>query len=459
MRGKTSKILTLLYSTVLFVLLVGAGECTASEDKIEIPQKTVVVATINGTINPFSEDFIKTAIDKADKKKAEAVVIIIDTPGGLLVSTKEIVKNILNSEVPVISYVAPSGASATSAGAFIVLASHVAAMAPGTSIGAAHPVTAKGKVREGKAGEKIENFASSYIKSIARQRNRNEKWAVKAVTESSSVTWEYAVRNNIADLTAPNIGELLEKVDGLSVKVRDGTKKLSTSGAKIFTHRMTTRQKLGNILGSPNIAYLLLSLGSIGILMEIYNPGSVFPGVVGVISLIIAFTSLQMLPFNYAGLGLIATGSALMVLEIFMTSYGLLAIAGIISLLAGGILLFDTGQTGGLRVSYEILATVGATFGMFFAFVVYSIVRSSKISYLGGEGPTEGREGRVVDWHGSKGIVFVGGEYWKAESGDSLAKGKEVVVVGKEKGLKIKVKVKTGGISPDSAALPKKGEK
>ena len=459
MRCKTSKILTLLYITALFIFLIGAGEDTVAKEKIETPQKTVVVATLDGTINPFSENFIKTAIDKADEEKAEAIVIVIDTPGGLLASTKEIVKNILNSQVPVISYVAPSGASATSAGAFIVLASHIAVMAPGTSIGAAHPVTADGKAQEGKAGEKIENFASSYIKSIAQQRNRNEKWAVKAVTESSSVTWKYAIKHNIADLTAPDIGTLLEKVDGLSVKVRNETKKLSTSGAKILTHRMTTRQKLGNVLGSPNIAYLLLSFGSIGILMEIYNPGSLFPGVVGIISLIIAFASLQMLPFNYAGLGLIVIGCALMVLEAFMTSYGLLAIAGIISLLIGGILLFDPVQTGGLRVSYEILATVGAVFGLFFAFVVYSIVRSSKISYLGGEGLVGGREGRVIDWRGNSGIVFVGGEYWKAESDDLLSKGKKVVVVGKEKGLKIKVEIKGGENSQNSADLPAKGEK
>lgn len=440
MYRKASKIIAFVCAAVLCPSLAAAG---GHKDKknIEI-QPTVVVATLDGTINPFTADFVNTAIAKAGMTKSEAVVIVIDTPGGLLTSTQQIVKDILNSPVPVVVYVSPAGATATSAGAFIVLAGHIAAMAPGTSIGAAHPVTAEGKEQKGKAGEKIENFASSYIKSIAERRKRNAKWAVKAVTESSSVTWEYAVKKNIVDLAANDINSLLEKIDGTSVKTGDGERKLSTAGAKILTHRMTARQNFGNILGSPNIAYLLLSLGSLGILMEIYNPGSIFPGVVGVIALMLAFASLQMLPFSYAGLGLIAVGIGLMVAEVFMTSYGLLALGGIVSLLAGGVLLFDPVETGG--VGYETLASVGGAFIALFAFVVFSMMRSSKVSYLGADGNIEGSEGAVVDWSGNSGIVFVRGEYWKAESDTPLSKGSPVVVLGKESGLKIKVKPRDG---------------
>ncbi len=434
------KLLNILYAVALFASLVAAG--TAAGENPETTPRTVVAATLDSTINPFTADFVETAINKAEQVGAEAVVIVLDTPGGLLNSTQKIVKDILNAPVPVVSYVSPSGATATSAGTFIVLASHIAAMAPGTSIGAAQPVTAEGKAREGKAGKKIENFASSYIKSIAKKRKRNTNWAVKAVTESSSVTWEYAVKKNIVDLVADDMDSLLKKIDGTSVQIGKESRKLSTSGAKILTHKMTTRQRMGNILGTPDIAYLLLSLGSLGILMEIYNPGSVFPGVVGIISLILAFASLQVLPFNYAGLGLIVVGSGLIVAEIFMTSYGLLALGGIISLLAGGVLLFDPVQTGG--VGYDTLASVGTALGLLLVFVVYSTLRSPKISYLGGGGQFEGKEGRVVDWNEGNGIVFVGGEYWKAESDDALSKGSQVVVQGEKSGLKIKVKRRNG---------------
>lgn len=433
-----------LYAAALCSAPAVAG-ATAAEDSYKARTGTVVVANLNGTVNPFTADFVKTAIDEAGRTGAEAVVMVVDTPGGLLASTQKIVKDILNSPVPVVAYVYPSGATAASAGAFIVLASHVAAMAPGTSIGAAHPVTAGGKAQEGKAGKKIESFASSYIKSIAEQRNRNAKWAVKAVTESSSVTWEHAVKKNIVDLVADDMDSLLEKIDGTSVEVAAKKRKLSTSGAKVLTHRMTARQKLGNILGSPDIAYLLLSLGSIGILMEIYNPGSIFPGVVGIISLILAFASLQVLPFNYAGLGLVGVGAGLMIAEVFVTSYGLLALGGIISLLAGGVLLFDPAETGG--VAYETLASVGTLFGLLFAVVVFSVAKSPKISYLGSKERIEGREGKVVDWKGSSGIVFVSGEYWKAESSDPLSKGSLVVVQEKKRGLKIKVRRRDEGNS------------
>lgn len=427
----------LLCALSVCAVLVAAITASANE-KTESRSAQVIVAPLKGTVNPFSADFIKTAIKRAGHEKAEAVIVVIDTPGGLLNSTKEIVQDILNSPVPVVSYIYPSGATATSAGTFIFLASHIAAMAPGTSVGAAHPVTMQGKAEEGKTGEKITNFASSYVDSIARQRKRNRKWAVKAVTESSSVTWEYAVKNNIADITAPDMDALLKKIDGIKVTAGGKTVKLATAGAKILTHKMTARQRMGNVLGSPDIAYLLLSLGSIGILMEIYNPGSIFPGVVGAISLMLAFAALQMLPFNYAGLGLIAVGTGLMIAEIFMTSYGLLAAAGVVSLIAGGVLLFDPAQTGG--VNEKTLATVGGAFVLIFGAVAFSVVRSQRTSVAGGDALVTGMEGRVVDWAGNGGIVFMGGEYWKAESDTPLSKGERVVVQKKTKGLKVKVK-------------------
>ncbi|QMU56244.1 MAG: nodulation protein NfeD [Candidatus Mycalebacterium zealandia] len=439
MSGKAQTALICAFLACAAFIPAGAGGETESR-----PEQ-VIVAPLKGTVNPFSADFIKTAIERGGREKAEAVIVIIDTPGGLLNSTKEIVQDILNSPVPVVAYISPSGATATSAGTFIFLAAHIAAMAPGTSVGAAHPVTMQGKAEEGKTGEKITNFASSYIDSIARQRKRNRKWAVKAVTESSSVTWEYAVKNNISDLTAPDMDTLLNKIDGMEVKAGGKTMKLATAGAKILTHKMTARQKMGNILGSPDIAYLLLSLGSIGILMEIYNPGSIFPGVVGAISLMLAFAALQVLPFNYAGLGLIMVGTGLMIAEVFMTSYGLLALAGLVSLIAGGTLLFDPAQTGG--VNEKTLATVGTAFVLIFGAVAISVARSQKTSVAGGEGQVAGMEGKVVDWNGGGGIVFIGGEYWKAESNTPLSKGERIIVEKKTKGLKVKVKRSDSGNS------------
>ena len=436
MRGKT----LIAFLCAALAWAIPAGSATDGG----LPEKIVLSVPLDGTVNPFSADFIQTAIAAAEEQKAEAVLLVIDTPGGLLNSTKEIVKSILNSPVPVVAYVSPAGATATSAGAFIFLASHIAAMAPGTSVGAAHPVAGSGKEVEGKGGEKVVNFASSYIESIARERGRNSKWAVKAVKESSSVTWKYAVKNNIADFSAPDAAALLEMIDGTKVSIGNGTRKLSTSGATIITHRMTARQRMGNILGSPDIAYLLLSLGSLGILMEIYNPGSIFPGVVGIISLMLAFASLQVLPFSYAGLGLIVVGAALMMAEFFVTSYGLLALAGTVSLIAGGVLLFDPAQTGGLSVNFRTLAAVGGTFAAILGFVVVAAARSPKVPYLGETVPAGGREGVVVDWQQGGGIVQVGGEYWKAESaGPPLSKGDHVKVSGKADGLKLKVERKT----------------
>ena len=272
----------------------------------------------------------------------------MDTPGGLLNSTKDIVKMLLNSEIPVIVYVYPKGATATSAGVFITLSAHVAAMSPGTSIGAAHPVMlGRGQKGPGKSeekddkssdvmDEKIENFASSFIESIAQERGRNAKWAVESVRKSASVTADEALSKKVVDIISPDIPTLLSEIDGRDVKVGGKSVRLETAGAHTQRLEMSLRQKVVNVLSTPDIAFLLLSLGSLGIFLEFYNPGMIFPGVAGLISLLVGFVSLQILPFNYAGLILLFLAMVLLISEAYVTSYGLLSLAALACLVFGG---------------------------------------------------------------------------------------------------------------------------
>ena len=298
----------LLHVSVFFLLLsaiLGYGVSVADP---EVPPRTaeIVEIEINGSINPSTVDYIKTGLTEARARNAAALLILLDTPGGLLNSTKDIVKVLLNSEVPVIVYVYPRGATATSAGVFITLSAHVAAMSPGTSIGAAHPVMlgrgqqrgpAPGKPEEKKddkssdvMNEKIENFASSFMESIAKERGRNAEWAVDSVRKSVSVTADEALKKNVIDIISPDIPSLLSEIDGKEIKASGQSVRLETAGAKTERLEMSLRQKVVNILSTPDIAFLLLSLGSLGIFLEFYNPGLIFPGVAGLIALLIGLS-------------------------------------------------------------------------------------------------------------------------------------------------------------------------
>jgi len=428
----------------------------------------ILLLEINGTINPATLDYIKAGLTEAEIKSANALVILLDTPGGLLNSTKEIVKLLLNSEIPVVVYVSPSGASATSAGVFITLAANIAAMAPGTSIGAAHPVSLApgGKQPEQKEqnpvknitgdkskesdepdkarsdqdimGEKIENYASSFIESIAEHRGRNIEWAIDAVRESDSITATEALELKVIDFISPNLNELLKEIDGKTVKVPQGEITLKTKNANIENVEMSLKQKLINILSTPDIAFLLLSLGSLGLLLEFYNPGLIFPGAAGVVCLMLGFVSFQILPFNYAGVILLLLALALFITEVYITSYGLLTTGGVISFALGALLLFDTPDSD-IRVGYGVVIASTAAIALFFAYVLFYLIKAQHLKpQTGMEGMIGEKGSAVSDIHGS-GKVYVLGEYWDAVSDIPIKEGENIKVVESQKGFKLKV--------------------
>jgi membrane-bound serine protease (ClpP class) len=430
----------------------------------------VVVLEINGTINPATLDYIRTGLETAEAGSAEALVILLDTPGGLLTSTKEIVKLILNSPVPVVVYVSPKGASATSAGVFITLSANIAAMAPGTSIGAAHPVSigpgedeekkespdekpgegdkktddekkpsSSGKSNEGIMGEKLENYASSFIESIAEERGRNVEWAEEAVRKSDSITSSEALELNVIDIIEPDLPALLASINGWKVKVSDGERTLLTKDAPLRNVGMTAKQKFIDIISTPDIAFLLLSLGSLGLLLEFYNPGLIFPGVAGVVCLLMGFVSFQVLPFNYAGIALLAVGIALFVAEVYVTGYGLLAAGGLVSFALGALLLFDTPESD-VRVGFDVVIASTLAFGVFFAYVIFYLIKAQRLTpQLGFEGLIGEAGDAVSDIHAS-GKVYINGEYWDAVSDEPIGKGERVRVEEALEGFKLKVK-------------------
>lgn len=392
--------------------------------------RPVVMLVINGGINPATADYIHEGIERARTGGAEAVLIQMDTPGGLLDSTKSIVKEILGSPVPVIVYVAPSGAGATSAGVFVTMSAHVAVMAPGTNIGAAHPVAGQGQDIDGDMREKVENFAVSLNRTIAQQRGRNVEWAEKAVRESVSITETEAVELNVVDLVSRDVNELLRQVDGREVDLDGRPAVLETAGAAIEHHQMSLRQKLLNIIASPNLAYLLMMAGMLGLYVEFTHPGVLFPGVAGAICLLLALSAMQVLPINYAGLALIALGMVLLVAEVFLPSFGVLGIGGIVSFVLGSVLLFDTPDST-MTVDPGIIAAAAVSLGGFTLVVMFLVVRTQRQpSRVGMEGMV-GQVGQVRRKLADRGLVkvFVHGEYWDAAAEDAVEVGDSVEVV------------------------------
>ena len=448
-----------------FVLgVISAAVLEAESPASSNTASVMVVLTVDGTINPAVVDYLRDGLREAAERGAELMVVELDTPGGLLTSTQDIVKLLLNSSVPVAVYVSPSGATAASAGVFITLAANIAAMADGTSIGAAHPVVigpqgrspfAPGKGGEKEAeheskdgggreaeqimGEKIENFAASFMKGIAEKRKRNVEWALEAVRKSASITAREALEKGVVDLVVPDLATLLERVDGKEVEVDGRTVQLRTRGALVERLEMNTKQKLVDLLSNPNIAFLLLSLGSLGLTMEVLKPGMVFPGVFGAICFITGCVSLQILPFNYAGLALLILALALFVAEIYVTSYGLLTLGGLVSFILGGLLLFRTPEAD-LRVGWDMLLSSAAAVGLFFAFVAYFLFRAQRLEPATGLESLVGQRGSAITDIAGTGKVFVSGEYWDAVSGDTINEGDEVVVVGMEHGMRLRVR-------------------
>ena len=403
----------------------------ARTEVVQSSERTVYLVEVSGVINPASAAFIVQSIEKARREGAECVVIRLDTPGGLLESTRQIVKTILSSEVPVAVYVAPSGSRAASAGVFISLACHVVAMAPGTNIGAAHPVGLGGEQPDSVMTGKIVNDSAAYIKTLARQHGRNEKWAEDAVRKSVSVTETEAVRLNVADFVCGSVSELLGKMDGREVKLPSGPKTLHTAEADVEELRMNLRFRILNIISDPNIAYILLILGIYGIFFELSNPGSILPGVLGGIFILLALYALQTLPVNYAGLLLILLAIILFIAEIKITSYGLLTVGGVICMALGSVMLLESPEPYA-KISWQIILAATAATTAFFTFAVAKGVMAQRLKPTTGKRGLVGEVGSVKARSEGGWKVFVHGELWDAKGPETLEVGDAVRVKGME---------------------------
>jgi membrane-bound serine protease (ClpP class) len=419
-----------------FAALLAAAVSVLAQTPESEPHVDLI--TIDGSINPAVDDFIRESISRAKAGGARALVIQLDTPGGLLSSTRTIVKELLGTPVPVMVYVAPSGAGAGSAGVFITMAANIAAMAPGTNIGAAHPVAGGGQEVKGVMGEKIENFTASFSESIAQQRGRNTEWAIDAVRKSVAITETEALKKKVIDIVARDVDDLLKQAHGRKLDIQGRKQELSLQNVKVVRHEMNLKQKVLNTIADPNIAYLLMMAGILGLYMEFSHPGTIFPGVAGAICLLLALASFQLLPINYTGLALMIFGIALLVGEAFFPSFGVLGVGGIISLAFGSLLLFDT-PTSDFGVDSSIVFTAVATLGTFVLAVSYLVFRSQKAKpTLGIEGLI-GEVGVVRERLAPRGGVFVHGEYWKAEADGEIETGDKIEVVGVDR-MVLKVK-------------------
>jgi len=397
--------------------------------------QTVVSIHVDATINPATAEFIHHAIARAESKKAECLVIHLNTPGGLLKSTRNIVGDIMESAVPVVVYISPAGADAGSAGVFVTLSANIAAMAPGTNIGAAHPVTS-GEIDSVMYG-KITNDAAAFIRTIAKKRNRNIVWADNAVRRSYSYSETEALQDSVIDLIAKNDAELLRMIDGKRIGLNSGEITLHTASAKIETYEMGFIEKLLNIISDPNIAYILLMLGFYGIMFELYSPGTILPGILGVISLILAFYSLQTLPVNYAGVALIAFALLLFILEIKIVSHGVLAIGGIISLLLGSMMLIRTGSGDIGKISWTVIISTTAVTALFFLFVIGMGIRAQRLKPTTGINALVDETGVANEVLSPSGMVLVHGELWQAESLSGEINKGEKIRVKNMKGFKL----------------------
>jgi membrane-bound serine protease (ClpP class) len=394
---------------------------------------------VNGAIGPATASFIARAIDVAASRQNACLIIQLDTPGGLLDSTKEIVQKFYASPVPTVVYVAPSGANAGSAGCFITLAADVAAMAPNTSIGAAHPVAvgAGGEKTDDVMKQKMENFAVSYIEAVAEKRGRNVEWAKSSVRDSASITAEKALEIDVIEIIARDMTDLLKQLDGREFN----GKTLHTAGAKVVEIRMAARERVFQMLWRPEVMLILMLAAIYGIIGELSNPGAILPGVVGAIALILALYMAAVLPINVAGLALIGLAVALFIADIFAPTHGILTFGGIVAFFLGALMLFNRGDPAfRLSLGYIIPATIITA--AFFIFVVAAGLKAQSLPVQVGKevmlGKTVAAIGRIDEQNGK---VFVEGEYWNAVSDAPIEAGKEVEIVSID-GLTLKVKAK-----------------
>ncbi|MCX7877697.1 MAG: nodulation protein NfeD [Ignavibacteria bacterium] len=402
----------------------------------------ILLIRIDGSINPSTSDYIRKAINEAKSKNAECLIIELNTPGGLLKSTRYIVSDLLTSPVPVIVYVSPGGSQAASAGVFITLAANIAAMAPGTNIGASHPVGGGGEKMDSVMNEKVTNDAAAFIRSISEKRKRNIKWAEDAVRLSVSITEREALDSNVIDLVATDLNDLIQKINGREVETSEGKKILNTANSKIINYQKSWFQNILDIISDPNIAYILMMIGLWGIILEFYNPGTVLPGVVGVICLILGLYGLHTLPINYAGAALIILGIILFILEIKVTSYGMLTVGGIISVFLGSMMLIDPSSPleSAIDISMNVIILTVIIIAVLFSLLAWMVLKAHKRKAMTGESGIIGEIAEALtDIKSGEGSVKLMGEIWNAVSDEEIKKGDKVIVKSVD-GLTLKVK-------------------
>jgi len=418
------------WSILMAVMLLLGGVVGADALHLNLVQ-------VQDTINPGVEDFLRYAIERSEEEGAECLIIHLDTPGGLMTSTRGIVQAILNSEVPVVVYVSPSGAQAASAGVFVTVAADIAAMAPGTNIGAAHPVSIGGGEVPSTMDEKITNDTVAFVRSIAAQRGRNGDWLEDSIRKSVSITAEEAYALNVIDLVADDLPALLKKLDGWETMRKGTTRTLRTAGAEQRTILPGWQHQVLRSISNPNIAYILLMIGLAGLYFELSQPGAIFPGVIGGIALILALYALQTLPVNYAGILLILLAVLFFILEIKVTSHGMLSFAGVLALVLGSLMLFRVpGYT--IRLAWSVfIPTVGVISAFFVTVATLAFRAQVSKPQTGAEGLL-GMIGEVKQDLQPAGKIFVHGELWNAVSDQDLHVGEKVQVVAVEN-LRLKV--------------------
>jgi membrane-bound serine protease (ClpP class) len=435
-----------LVAVALALGLWAAGPAAA---KSEAPERrgSIAVARIDGSINPASSDYLQRAIGEAETLEAAILLIELDTPGGLVASTQDIIQAMLGSRVPIVVYVAPQGAWAGSAGTFITLAAHVAAMAPGSSIGAAHPVGigggAPGEEGEGKpsaSDQKAENLMASFIESIASKRHRNVEWAEKAVRESVAATAEEALRLKVIDLVARDRAELLAWLDGRVVETDQGPQRLRLAGAPQHEIEMGLLTRILNVIVDPNVAVLLLMAGMLGLYVEFNQPGLILPGVLGAGCLILALIAMQVLPFSWVGVLLMLLGLGLLVAEAFVTSFGTLLLTGLACLLIGGTMLFDRPDLSDLTVDFwRVLVPVVIGFGLCAGLLVLAVGRVARRAQVAGAEELVGMIGVAATRLDPSGTVLIHGEYWRADATEPIEADERVETLAVE-GLRLRVR-------------------
>lgn len=408
---------------IISVLVMGLVSVASS--------KTVKLMTIDGPIGAITLKHFERALEEAVKDDASALVVKLNTPGGVMETTLRITTGIMNAEIPVIVWVAPSGGRAASAGVYITYAAHVAAMASSTNIGSATPVSMGGGEMDSAMTKKVVNDAVANLKGAAEKRGRNKTWAERAVREGASMAYYEAVDSNVVDFLAEDLAELLQKADGKVVAMPYGDDTVRVAGAVPEEVEKTFSETILAIITNPNIIFIMFSLGTLGLAIELYNPGAIFPGVVGAICLIVALFGMQTLPINVAGLALIVLAIVLFILEIKITSYGMLSVGGIISLILGGLMLIDSPEPA-LQVSLSVIITVAICTALLLVLVVGLIVRSHKKQVATGFEGMVGKVGRVAERIDKEGLVYVAGALWKAVSDTPIEAGEKVKVVSGE---------------------------